>query len=274
MGSICIVTDNLAQFASPLSSYLQSINIIDCNAFLSRNLPLKQSLQNEVVYSTIQPVDVNSFNEIITTLYQTHDNVLAITASRYFSSFYTLLEETIEKMHAQKVIHLIDSQNFGISEGLIIEKAAILISQGLKITEIETRLRQQISHYYTVLSTPSLDNLYNSGLIDEGQAISSEILSIIPVFSIEDGKINPLEKTKNVRAAIEYFIEFVDEFDSLDKVIFIQPSLPLSQEAKLIKQHLDEFSPGTLFSEQSANPFLLSLIGSNGFGIVVAEPAK
>ncbi len=97
------------------------------------------------------------------------------------------------------------------------------------------------------------------------------MLSFLPIFTLEEGRLIPVEKVKSIRNVVDYFIEFIDEFDNLQNISIIQPA-PLSHnESRLIRQHVDEFYPEADYSEHTINPYLASLIGPQGMGIVIKE---
>ncbi len=149
-----------------------------------------------------------------------------------------------------------------------------MISKNIDGTLIEETLREQIPHIYTLLCTPGLSYLHNAGFVDKGQGVVGEMLSLLPIFSLEDGVFTPIDKLKNIHGVIEYFIEYIEEFEDLYQVSFIQSTPPAIQEAKLVKQYLEENYPDTIYTEHPHNTYLASLIGPKGFGLVVIEKTE
>ena len=149
-----------------------------------------------------------------------------------------------------------------------------LISKNVNGNQIEEILREQVPHIYTLLCTPGLSYLHNAGFIDKGQGVVGEMLSLLPIFSLEEGKFTPIDKLKNTHGVIEYFIEYIEEFDDLLQVSFLQSKPPAIQEAKLIKQYIEENYPDTIYTEHPHNNYLASLIGPKGFGLVVIEKTE
>ena len=209
-------------------------------------------------------------NQILS-LYQSYDDIFIALVSKNLHPLYDLFEEIIKKIHGKAEIHLLDTQSIAIGEGQIVQIAAELIEKNIGGSVIEERLREAIPHVYTLLCTPNFSYLNKSGFIDLGQAVSGEVLGFLPIFTLEDGKLNPVEKVKNIRSAFDYFIEFIEEFEEIGNISFIQPASPAHNESKLIRQHVEEFFPKTQYSEHTINPFLASLIGPQGMGIVITE---
>jgi DegV family protein with EDD domain len=247
---------------------LDSDHLIDVTKVKIIDLPNKvhHSLPPNLV-----PPAIDYLEKEILSLYQSFDDLFIILVSTELHQTYSLTEKITKKLHGRAAIHLIDSQSIAIGEGQIVQRAADLITQDLSGSEIEEQLRELIPHVYTLLCTPNLSYLHKSGFIDFGQATVGEMMSLLPIFTLEEGKLNPLDKVKNYRNVIDYFIEFIDEFDDLENVSFIHPSTQGLVESKLIRQHMEENFSGVMYSEHSINPFLASLIGPRGMGIVITE---
>lgn len=283
MGSSCVITDNSAQFNRPnfpgfkhvqffyeeielqkgLLSGIDRVRVSEFPKRVSKNFPVRLILP-----------DAEYISNQIQANYQKYDDIFIILISSQLHPTYSIVAETIKKLRGRADIHLIDSLSLAIGEGQIVQLAAELISRNEKGAIIEEKLRSAIPHTYTLLCTPNFSYLQKSGFIDKGQSISGEMLGFLPIFTLEEGKLNPVEKVKNPRNVIDYFIEFIDEFDQLDNISFIQPSAVNHNENRLIRQHVDEFCPDTNYSEHTINPYLASLIGPQGMGIVISEKIK
>jgi len=280
MGHNLILTDNAAQFTRPNFPGCKSIRILDeeieylSNSFNSiRNVRVAdfpKHINKTNPMRLVLPSAEYITNQILST-YQTFDDIFIILTSRNLHPTYDLFEEIIKKFHGKAEIHLLDSQSIAIGEGQIVQIAAELIENKLNGAYIEERLREAIPHVYTLMCTPNFSYLNKSGFIDLGQAVSGEVLGFLPIFTLEDGKLNPVEKVKNIRSVFDYFIEFIEEFEDISNISFIQPSSPTHNESKLIRQHVEEFFPKTQYSEHTINPYLASLIGPQGMGIVITE---
>lgn len=280
MGLSCILTDNAAQFTKPTflgSKYVKyladqvelengiltdisKVKIVELPKKVCRSRPPKMVPPSyDLISSTIIP------------LTQAYDDLFIILASRELHPTFSITEQIVSKLHGRATIHLIDSQSIAIGEGQIVQRAGEHITQGIPGNLIEEHLREMVPHIYTLLCTPNLSYLYKAGFIDYGQAIVGEMMSLLPIFTIEEGKLNPVDKVKNYRNVIDYFVEFIEEFDELENVSFIHPSGSVLPEAKMIREDMEENYPGVNYSELSINPFLASLIGPRGMGIVITE---
>lgn len=280
MTSSCIITDSSVQLTTPGFHGLQNLKILPHRIYDSDKREIDQSSLKvgefpRFVSTKFSPRIESPDSEIISDLLvenlSAYDDIFIILLSKEISNLYEKTEGICNTLHGHANLHLIDSQNTSLGLGMIVQFASELIASGRPVIEIEKSLRLIIPHVYTLLCTPNLTYLQAAGLLDKGQAIIGEMLSLFPLFLIEEGMLNPIQKVKNQHNAAEYFIEFVDEFDDLKHVAIIQPSYPGIPEARFLRQHLDENFPSCTYSEHPISPFLASLIGPRGFGMVVME---
>jgi DegV family protein with EDD domain len=280
MGSICIITDSSAQFTSPGFVNNQGLKLLSHKIYYSPDHSQPQSelkvadFPRHVSAKFSPSIEAPSAEDVFTCLEKNlaiYDDIFMILLSKEISPLYERAEKAGNTLHGHANLHLIDSQNMSLGLGLIVQYAVDLINRHLSPVEIEKSLRLIIPHVYTLLCTPNLSYLQAAGMLDAGQAVIGEMLSLSPLFLIEEGVLNPLQKVKNHRSAVDYFIEFVDEFEKLRHVAVIQPSHNAIPEMRMLHQHIDEFFPTCSYSEYSINPNLASMIGPRGFGIVVME---
>jgi len=280
MGLSCILTDSAAQFTRPSfqgSKYVKYLNnqiemekghIVDLRQVKITDLPkrVKPSCPPSLI-----PPTVEDLSSVILSLYQSFDDIFIVLASSGLYPTYSLMEQVVCNLHGRAAIHLIDSQSVAIGEGQIVQYAAKYITENMNPAKIEERLREIVPHIYGLFCTPNLSYLHNAGFIDYSQATVGEMMSILPLFALEEGVLNPMDKVKNYRNVIDSFNEFIDEFDELENVSFIHPAVSGLIEAKLIRQHMEENYPQVSYSEYVINPFLASLVGPRGMGIMITE---
>jgi DegV family protein with EDD domain len=283
MPSSCIIADNAAQFTRvnfPENICLRFINFKTEYSFINT----KEKPQNEILdfpkqlgfdqSAIIKTPDYDEIKEVIENSVNHFDDVYIILHSKEINPAYGMIVELLNKIRGRALVHFIDSQSLSIGQGFLVQSAVDLISKKIDGNQIEEILREQVPHIYTLLCTPGLSYLHNAGFIDKGQGVVGEMLSLLPIFSLEDGKFTPIDKLKNIHGVIEYFIEYIDEFDDLLQVSFLQSTPPAIQEAKLIKQYIEENYPDTTYTEHPHNNYLASLIGPKGFGLVVIEKTE
>lgn len=280
MPSSCIITDSAAQFSRinfPETIPLRFIEFKteysfnphkEKNFIGGRDFPRFLPLGHKSIIAPPTPADVA---DLVVNATNKFDDVFIILHSKEINPAFDMVTDTLAKNRGRANVHLINSQTFSIGQGFLVQSAIDMLVRGVQGAQIEERLREQVPHIYTLICAPNLSYLNTGGFIDEGQSVVSEMQSLIPVFGIEEGKLNALDKMKNIHAVVDYLIEYIEEFDDLAQVCFLQPSPSLVQETKTIKLFLEENYPDTMYTEHPHNNFVASLIGPRGFGLVVIE---
>lgn len=280
MSSIGIITDSSVQFSIPAYAGKKSVIVlphhlrwiqegIETSSF-PKTTDLPQFVTS-VNHAKVEASQIDEIQKLLTASLPLFDDILVIVLSKEINPLYSIIETISQSVHGHANLHLIDSQNICLGLGFLVQYAGSLIEKGFPADEIEKKVRLSIPHIYSVFCTPNLSYLNASGFIDFGQSTIGEMMGLYPLFAMEDGKMNPLQKVKNQKAAIEYFIEFVDEFEELSQIGFIQPTNLISTESKLFHQHIEETFQDYSYSEHLISPFCSALFGPKGFGTVIME---
>lgn len=280
MRKSCILTDSSAQFSQPSFIGKHLIRVIPMDVeYESRiftegkdlklsRLPLSST---RVLHPQILTPGVTHFRELFLSLSQVYDEILVLLMSNQLSPIYDQIVQAVTPIQSHTDIHIINSQTTSVGLGILVQSAAQLMDEGVSVTEIERRLRKQIPHIYTLLCTPGLSYLHYAGILDQAQATVAELLNMFPIFTLEEGRLTPLEKVRSQRSALDFFQEFLDEFDALDQIALLQGTPQLLQESRLLKQYAAETHPSALYSEHTINTILATLTGPRCLGLVVSE---
>ena len=281
MGSYCILTDTSAQFTKPAFAGRDLVRVIPLSMCLNgkvvENDNFRVSSLPIVADDKLKPhliaPGVEEFQKMFTALTQNFDDIIVLLISSQLNEAFSNAEKAIELISGSSRVHLIDSLTLSAGLGMLTQQAVESASLQFPANEIEQHVRKLIPRVYSYFCTPSLSYLYHSGFIDQAQATVGEMLGLYPLYTLEEGKLSPVEKVKNFRTAMEYFQEFLDEFDSLDHIALIQGGAQTSQETKLIRLYGEENFPGVSISEHPLNPSLATLFGPRFWGLTVMESA-
>ena len=183
--------------------------------------------------------------------------LLALAAAAQFSNHCT--------------VQVIDSQTVGAGLGMLVQAAAVAAAQGLSIAEIERKIRVAIPHIYVLFCIPELMYLAAAGQMDRSQAMVGEILSMLPVFTLEEGRLVPSEKVRTPRHLFEAFQDFMAEFERPAHIALVHGSNHNSLRIRPLRQYLQELFPQTPFSEHALQPQLTALFGPQSIGLFVSE---
>ncbi len=282
MKSVCILTDSSVQFPQPSFAGRNTVRTIPLTvdlATVSASQP-KLSRANEFPPQAdgIHPPKIAIPSEeelgswvISPETNMPYDHIIAIVTSSHLCPLFTRLQNVAKAWRGRCNIQVIDSRTTSIGLGVIVQAAAESFARGESINEVEKIVRSMIPHIYSILCTPNLSYLYHSDIIDMAQAYVGEMLGFLPVYVLEEGKLSPLEKVKNQRQVVDLFQEFMDEFDHLQHIAFLQGATASPQVGRLLREHAAATSPKVSFTEHNINLTMATLFGPQTTGLTVVE---
>jgi DegV family protein with EDD domain len=284
MHSVAILTDSTVQFPSHSFAGRELVHIIPLSIELRGKLydggkNLKPGDLLNTATPTLTPRLVSptpdQFSEFFTAdeTGKPYDQILAIFSS---SQLTTVVENAIKGHHqisGKVTIKIVDSATISIGLGALVQAAAEAFARGALLADVDRLVRAMIPHIYTVFCTPSLSYLGYSGFVDHAQATVGELLGLFPLFSIEEGHLSPLEKVRNHRQVLDFFQEFLEEFDQLQQITFLQSSSSsaITQDGRILRDHAQDAFPKTPFSEHNINLSLAVMLGPTALGLCVIE---
>lgn len=280
MRSACILTDNSAQFPIPTFPGRGLVRIVTHDIRLNgqvhragKDLKLNQFPHSAGPGSNPRLVapSVAEFQEILGNLSQDFDDILVILMSSHLSDAINNAMVAAKECQGRSVITVIDSETISVGLGILVQLAANLLEQGRPMVEVEKSIRHRIPHIYTLLCTPGLTYLSNAGFIEPSQAAVGEFLGLLPIFSLEEGKLSPLEKMRNYRAVLDFFQEFVDEFDELDYIALLQNGSFSNPDLRQLRQHAEDSYSSAHYIEHMLNLPLATLFGPKCVGMFAIE---
>lgn len=280
MTSVCILTDNTAQFSKPAfpgRNLITTIPItIEYNGHtVSEGKEIKVgslpgSLQNAPAPRLVAP-SPEEFRHQFLTLGQEYNEIVAILLSSQLSPTIEHAQEAAEAVRGRVAVQVIDSQTTSVGLGVLVQAAAEAASKGTPSTEIERLMRSLIPHIYSVFSIPGLTYLNHSGFIGAAQAIIGEMLNLLPIYTLEDGHLTSIEKARNYRQLLDFLQEFLDEFSDLYHIALVQSVPAMNHEARALREHAALVFPKTPFSEHPINLPLAVLMGPRTLGVFAME---
>lgn len=282
MGKIRVVVDSAADFASPSilnryniqlapqridfgpESYLERLEM-DAEAY-SRHMS-----RDNVPPPTIHSPTIEQYTEIYTRLAQETDKVISLHHSRSMGRSWDNAKIASQSVMGRCDVAVIDSKTTSAGLGMLVELTAQAVEQGDSFDEIVRMVRGAVARTYCIFYVDTLKTIQQHALISESQAVLGAMLGIKPFLTIEDGTLLTMEKVRSRAQAIDKLVEYVTEFESIEKLIIIQNS-PFTTEAVRILQdrlaaHLSRRNFPTLFY----GPTLASFLGPDATGLFVLE---
>lgn len=243
--SICDVPNEYADRygirVMPLTVNFEDTSYID-GVDLTLEEFLKKLDTSEVLPTTSQvpPVDfLEAYKEEISL----GNKVISIHASSQLSGTYSSAVIAKNQMPGAD-IHVIDTTGISLGAGLLGIKAARLAEEGMEAEEIvkQIEVSKQRMKYLLILDT--LKYLQKGGRISLSASMLGSILSIKPILTVVNGKLEMLEKSRGMKKAISTVINKIkDNGWSLDgKVVGINHIVNLESREMLEEQLKKEFN--------------------------------
>ena len=106
------------------------------------------------------------------------------------------------------------------------------------------------------------------GRIGEAQALLGTMLGIKPFLTLEGGAIQPMEKVRTREEALEKLVEFVSEFDGLEKLAIIRGMNDRPDEIAMLHERFEGLFPELEVPVIHYGPVLSSHIGPDNLGVM------
>ncbi|MCE1254491.1 MAG: DegV family EDD domain-containing protein [Anaerolineae bacterium] len=277
MKPTCIVTDSAVQFNKntfpgqslvftiPLEVYFEGKNESG-----KENLAVLPQFADDTLAPIVKAPSTDKFYDLFVSLGQNFESIICIFTSNQLIPCYDNAQQAARSLQGRTKIVLIDSLTLSAGLGYLVQQAAESAHKGISAFEIERFIRSILPSIYTIICPVGLSYLHYNGFVDKAQALVNEMLGLLPIFSIENGKLIPLEKVKNSRNVIGFLQEFLDEFDQLNMIAIIQSSLPEFQESRILRDNYQREFP-TPYFEHVINQPLSILFGPRTIGMILIE---
>jgi len=270
MSNVCILTDSTVQFIHPNFAGHERVYVIPLE-IQNRTQPGDESHPHGGLARRLIPPTSQEFVRFYAQLSREYDTIFVLTLSSLLNPTIRFALSASVQYSNHATIEVIDSLTTGIGLGLLVQAAASAASAGAPPAEIEQSIRASIPRVYMLLCIPGLTYLAHSGYMDYSQALVGEMMGMLPIFAIEEGRLTPMKKVRTQRHLFESFLEFINEFDSPSHIALIRGASYNTIRTRSVRQYVQETFPDTLFSEHAIAPHLAALFGPQSTGLVIME---
>jgi DegV family protein with EDD domain len=104
-------------------------------------------------------------------------------------------------------VTVIDSRTVGLALGFCVRQAALMAADGAPASQIVSEVRRRCGLSRTWLVVDSLEQLRRGGRLGSGQALLGSALMIKPILEVRDGHVEPIEKHRTMRKAVDRMAE-------------------------------------------------------------------
>jgi len=138
------------------------------------------------------------------------DAVVSVHVARTLSG--TMQAAEIAKgMLPDREIHLVDSTSASMAEGVLCELGLQLAAQGVSAAEIARILLERTADLDVFIALDTLEYLKRGGRISGAQAAIGTLLSVKPIITIKDNKVEASERVRTKSKARERVIELLTQ---------------------------------------------------------------
>jgi DegV family protein with EDD domain len=270
MSKVCILTDSTVQFTHPNFPGHERVYIIPCGIQLlapEGGLPRN----GNGVSKRLVPPSLTEFARYYSQLSREYDTIFVLTLSSLLNPTMGVAISASTQSGTAATIEVIDSQTTGIGLGLLVQAAAAAVAAGASPADIEQQMRAFIPRIYMLFCIPELTYLAHSGFMDYSQALVAEMMGMLPIFVLEDGRLAPMEKVRTQRHLFESFLEFINEFEAPAHIALMRAATHSTSRSRAVRQYIQETFPGTCFSEHTIAPHLAALFGPQSTALVIME---
>ena len=270
MSNICILTDSTVQFSYPNFPGHDRVHVIPFELQSSVMHENESGLWKDPVQRLIPPTR-QGFIQYYAQLSRKYDTILVLTLSGLLSPATSRAISASVNYSNHATVKVIDSQTTGLGLGFLVQATAATIAAGASLAEVEGQIRAFIPHIYMIFCIPELFYLAHYGYIEYSQALVGEMLGMLPIFVIEEGRLSPMEKVRTQRHLFEAFQEFMNEFEAPAHIALLRGTNRNAIRSRSIHQCVRETFPDTPFSEHATSPHLAALFGPQCTGLVIIE---
>lgn len=209
------------------------------------------------VYKTSQ-VPPSKFKEVFLNCAENGDTCIYIGFSSGLTGTFQsaiIARDDVLELYPDFDLHMIDTKCASIGFGLVVYKAAIMLSEGKTKEEILENIKFNSKHMEHIFTVDSLEYLFRGGRVSRTSAFIGDLLNIRPILDVEDGKLIPIEKVRGRKKSLKRIVDIAGErgVNLQNQIIGISHGDCL-EEAEKLKEMLEE--------KYGCKSFLINTVGA------------
>lgn len=190
--------------------------------------------------TTSQP-SVGDFEEVYKKLLSDDsvDSIISVHLSTGLSGTHNAASQAADHLASSagsKKISVIDSQTVYMGEGLMVVNGARAAAQGKDHEEIVQMIEVIKSKVRLLVLVDTLEYLQRGGRIGGAQALLGGLLNIKPILHVHGGRVEPLERVRTRRKAMERLVEIGAEGTKGKRVQIAVGHAQAAEDARALAQ--------------------------------------
>ena len=221
--SVRIITDSASDISQELAKEL-NITVLPLKVRFGEEEFLDGvTLSNRQFYERLIETDeIPKTSQITPFEYRNHfekavkagEQVICFTLSSGVSGSYQ--SACVAAQEFEGDVFVVDTQQFCISEAIIVERAVQMRDQGMSAAQIYTAIEEEKKDAHVLAIFNTLEYLKLGGRISAAAAFAGGLLSLKPVLTIEDGVVRILGKARGSRNGNNMLTEFAEKLGGID----------------------------------------------------------
>ncbi|EYE89356.1 hypothetical protein Q428_02660 [Fervidicella metallireducens AeB] len=210
--AVKILTDSTSYIDESLKRELD-IKTVSLNILFDGENFKEMEIDNESFYKmmeekgipTSSQPSVNDLYKMMKEVVEKGDDLIGIFISSEMSGTYSsavMVREMILEEYPEARIEIIDSRSNCMQLGFAVVTAARAAKEGKGIAEIKEVAEENIKRSRFLFIPHNLDYLKKGGRIGGASALIGNILKIIPILTVENGKTTILSKVRTKKNAV------------------------------------------------------------------------
>ncbi len=216
---------------------------------------------------TSAQVPVRKFYEIFRELHESGHDILAVVLSSKLSGTVGAARQAREMLPEAR-IEVVDSYTVAMATGFVVLAAARAAAEGATLEECRALAERAKEHGGLLLTVQTLEFLHRGGRIGGAARLVGTLLKIKPILEVRGGRVEPLEKTRTRRKALQRVVDIVAERTAGHEIVRIAALHANAEEdARWMMEHLRERIQPTETLLSIVSPVIGTHVGPGTVGI-------
>ena len=136
--------------------------------------------------------------------------IICLTVSGEVSATYAAAFAA-KDMLSDRQIEVVDTRSLSLGQGFMVLEAAHAAGKGMRLNQIVDRVREMEERTYLFAALSTVKYLAMSGRVGSVAAGMANLMNVKPILTIQDGKLDLLERVRTKSKSWNRLIELVEE---------------------------------------------------------------
>ena len=228
-----------------------------------------RKLETSSVHPTTAAASPGQFAEVFTKLAAETKEIAVITLSEKFSAIYATALQAKAMVKRECRIEVIDSRAGAGAQMLLVIAAAKMARSGAILDEVSDQITRAIPKAHVRMTFDTLEYLRRGGRVGKAQAFLGGLLKVNPVLGIRDGEAFPIARCRNRAQALDFLVDFVKGFGSIEAVAIEDATTP--GELELLARRIKDVVPAECMYRSKVSPVVGTHVGPHVLAVSVLE---